>query len=229
MRLLLVEDNVPLADELNTLFTQNGYAVDWCTDGRDAAVMALNIPFDMIVLDLGLPGRPGLQLLEEWRENGLDTPILILTARTSWSERITGLRAGADDYLPKPFHPDELLLRLQGLMRRRHGQRPTPKLSVAGVVLDEASQSATTEAGGDKQVNLTRAEFAILRYMMLHPEHVIPKDRLLDHLYDSEHERNPNVVEVHINHLRQKLGRGVIITQRGQGYRFGGSSREDNQ
>ncbi|WP_025733496.1 response regulator transcription factor [Carnimonas nigrificans] len=226
MRLLLVEDNVPLADELNTLFTQNGYAVDWCTDGRDAAVMAVNIPFDAIVLDLGLPGRPGLQLLEEWRRNGLDTPILILTARTSWSERITGLRAGADDYIPKPFHPDELLLRLQGLMRRRHGCSPTPKLSVGGVVLDEASQCAATLSNTDP-VGLTRAEFAILRYMMLHPEHVIPKDRLLDHLYDSEHERNPNVVEVHINHLRQKLGRGVIITQRGQGYRFGGSVKPE--
>lgn len=223
MRLLLVEDNVPLADELNTLFTQNSYAVDWCTDGRDAAIMALNVAFDAIVLDLGLPGRPGLQLLEEWRKSGVDTPILILTARTSWSERITGLRAGADDYLPKPFHPDELLLRLQGLVRRRHGHSPTPKLSVGGIVLDEASQCAATLSGGDP-VGLTRAEFAILRYMMLHPEHVIPKDRLLDHLYDSEHERNPNVVEVHINHLRHKLGRGVIITQRGQGYRFGGSA-----
>lgn len=223
MRLLLIEDNVPLADELNILFTQAGYAVDWCTDGRDAAAMAIELPFDAIILDLGLPGRPGLQLLEEWRDAGLDIPILILTARSSWSERITGLRAGADDYLPKPFHPDELLLRLQALVRRRHGQRPTPKLSVAGVILDEAGQHATTAEHGDAPIKLTRAEFAILRYMMLHPEHVIPKERLLDHLYDSEHERNPNVVEVHINHLRQKLGRGVIITQRGQGYRFGGS------
>lgn len=226
MRLLLVEDNVPLADELNALFTQNGYAVDWCTDGRDAQVMAMNIPFDAIVLDLGLPGRPGLQLLESWRKEGLDTPILILTARTSWSERITGLRAGADDYVPKPFHPDELLLRLQGLVRRHHGQSPTPRLSVGGVVLDEASQCAST-SDGRTSVGLTRAEFSILRYMMLHPEHVIPKDRLLDHLYDSEHERNPNVVEVHINHLRQKLGRTVILTQRGQGYRFGGSTNPE--
>ncbi|MGJ8526303.1 Transcriptional regulatory protein QseB [Halomonadaceae bacterium LMG 33818] len=223
MRLLLVEDNVPLADELNSLFSQHGYAVDWCTDGRDAAIMATNISFDAIVLDLGLPGRPGMQLLEEWRAKGLDTPVLILTARSSWSERITGLRAGADDYVPKPFHPDELLLRLQGLMRRRHGQHPTPRLSVSGVILDEASQCVST-ISHPEPVSLTRAEFSILRYMMLHPEHVIPKDRLLDHLYDSEHERNPNVVEVHINHLRQKLGRSIIVTQRGQGYRFGGNT-----
>lgn len=225
MRVLLVEDNVPLADELNALFTQAGYAVDWCTDGRDAATMATELPFDAIILDLGLPGRPGLQLLEEWRETGLDTPILVLTARSSWSERITGLRAGADDYLPKPFHPDELMLRLQALVRRRHGQRPTPKLAVNGVVLDEAGQQATlADSETDAPIKLTRAEFAILRYMMLHPDHVIPKEQLLDHLYDSEHERNPNVVEVHINHIRQKLGRGIILTQRGQGYRFGGNS-----
>ncbi|MFC0268883.1 response regulator transcription factor [Kushneria aurantia] len=223
MRLLLIEDNVPLADELTALFTQHGYAVDWCTDGRDAAVMATSEPFDVIVLDLGLPGRPGLTLLEQWRADGLDIPILILTARSSWSERITGLRAGADDYLPKPFHPDELILRLQALVRRRHGQRPSPTISVAGVVLDENGQSAW-RASNETPVNLTRAEFAILRYLMLHPDHVIAKDRLLDHLYDSEHDRNPNVVEVHINHLRQKLGRGVIVTQRGQGYRFGGDA-----
>ncbi|RKR04528.1 DNA-binding response OmpR family regulator [Kushneria sinocarnis] len=223
MRLLLVEDNVPLADELKALFTQHGYAVDWCTDGRDAAVMATSEPFDVIVLDLGLPGRPGLTLLEQWREAGLDIPVLILTARSSWSERVTGLRAGADDYLPKPFHPDELILRLQALVRRRHGQRPSPTLEVADVTLDENGQSAW-RASTPTPVNLTRAEFAILRYLMLHPDHVIPKDRLLDHLYDSEHDRNPNVVEVHINHLRQKLGRGIIITQRGQGYRFGGDT-----
>lgn len=223
MRLLLVEDNVPLADELNALFSRNGYAVDWYTDGRDAATMAVKEPYDVIVLDLGLPGRPGLSLLEEWREAGLDIPILILTARSSWSERITGLRAGADDYLPKPFHPDELILRLQALVRRRHGQRPSPTLAVAGVTLDENSQTALRDSEG-KAVSLTRAEFAIMRYLMHHPEHVIPKDRLLDHLYDSEHDRNPNVVEVHINHLRQKLGRSIIVTQRGQGYRFGGDS-----
>ncbi|MCM2973154.1 MULTISPECIES: response regulator transcription factor [Larsenimonas] len=223
MRLLLVEDNVPLADELNALFSRNGYAVDWYTDGRDAANMAVKEPYDVIVLDLGLPGRPGLSLLEEWREAGLDIPILILTARSSWSERITGLRAGADDYLPKPFHPDELILRLQALVRRRHGQRPSPTLNVGGVTLDENSQTAIRDSNGTP-VSLTRAEFAIMRYLMHHPEHVISKDRLLDHLYDSEHERNPNVVEVHINHLRQKLGRGIIVTQRGQGYRFGGDT-----
>ena len=224
MRLLLIEDNVPLADELNALFSQAGYAVDWCTDGRDAATMAVDLPFDAIILDLGLPGRPGLHLLEEWREAGLDTPVLILTARSSWSERITGLRAGADDYLPKPFHPDELLLRLQALVRRRHGQRPTPKLTVNGIELDEAGQQATLPPDRSAPIKLTRAEFAILRYMMLHPDHVIPKEQLLDHLYDSERERNPNVVEVHINHIRQKLGRSIILTQRGQGYRLGGHS-----
>lgn len=121
MRLLLVEDHVPLADELMASLTRQGYAVDWLADGRDAAVQGASEPYDLIILDLGLPGRPGLEILQEWRGLGLATPVLILTARGSWAERIDGLKAGADDYLTKPFHPEELALRIQALLRRAHG------------------------------------------------------------------------------------------------------------
>ena len=121
MRLLLVEDNVPLADELTAGLQRQGYAVDWLADGRDALVQGATEPYDLIVLDLGLPGMPGLDVLRRWRGDGLVTPVLILTARGSWAERIDGLKAGADDYLSKPFHPEELALRIQALLRRAHG------------------------------------------------------------------------------------------------------------
>src|SRR5690606_32729270 len=132
MRLLVVEDNVPLADELVTNLKRNGYAVDWLTDGRDAAHQAVIEPYDLIILDLGLPGKPGLDVLQEWRSAGLTTPVLVLTARSHWAERVSGLKAGADDYLTKPFHFEELQLRIQGLLRRAHGNVNQPQLEAAG-------------------------------------------------------------------------------------------------
>lgn len=128
MRLLLVEDHVPLADELMASLTRSGYALDWLADGRDALYQGQSEPYDLIILDLGLPGISGLEVLKQWRAQGLATPVLILTARSSWSERIDGLKAGADDYLTKPFHPEELLLRVQALLRRSHGQANQPLL-----------------------------------------------------------------------------------------------------
>ena len=134
MRLLLVEDHVALADELIGGLTRQGYAVDWLADGRDALHQGQSEPYDLIILDLGLPGVPGIDVLRQWRAQGLATPVLILTARSSWSERIEGLKAGADDYVTKPFHPEELQLRVQALLRRSHGQSNQPLLkSVARV------------------------------------------------------------------------------------------------
>jgi len=219
MRLLLVEDHVPLADELLASLGKQGYAVDWLADGRDAVHQGLSEPYDLIVLDLGLPGLPGLQVLEQWRASGLAIPVLILTARGSWSERIEGLKAGADDYLTKPFHPEELQLRIQALLRRSHGLANQPRLESAGLHLDEGRQSVSTD-GVD--IQLTSAEFRLLRYFMLHPEQILSKSHLAEHLYDGENERDSNVIEVHVNHLRRKLGKAVIETRRGQGYRFGG-------
>jgi len=219
MRLLLVEDHVPLADELLATLNQQGYAVDWLADGRDAAYQGATEPYDLIILDLGLPGKPGLEVLREWRAGGLVTPVLILTARSSWAERIEGLSTGADDYLSKPFHPQELLLRIQGLLRRAHGLANQPQLQAAGLQLDESRQCVSR---GAEVIELTAAEFRLLRYFMLHPQQLLSKSHLAEHMYDGETERDSNVLEVQVNRLRGKLGREVIETKRGQGYRFTG-------
>jgi two-component system OmpR family response regulator len=220
MRLLLVEDHVPLADELLVGLTRQGYAVDWLADGRDALQQGASEPYDLIILDLGLPGKPGLEVLREWRAGGLVTPVLVLTARSSWAERIEGLKTGADDYLAKPFHPEELQLRIQALLRRSHGLANQPQLQVAGWQLDESRQCVSRNG---VEVELTAAEFALLRYFMLHPQQLLSKSQLAEHLYDGETERDSNVLEVHVNRLRGKLGREVIETRRGQGYRFTGA------
>ena len=218
MRLLLVEDSVPLADELTASLTRQGYAIDWLADGRDAGYQGTSEPYDLIILDLGLPGKPGLEVLRDWRARGLATPVLILTARGSWAERIEGLKAGADDYLTKPFHPEELLLRIQALLRRAHGVANQPLLQAGGLALDEARQSCRKDG---QEIELTAGEFRLLRYFMLHPGQLLSKTQLTEHLYDGETERDSNVIEVHINRLRGKLGRELIETRRGQGYRFG--------
>lgn len=217
MRLLLVEDHVPLADELLAALGRQGYAVDWLADGRDALHQGTSEPYDLIILDLGLPGMPGLELLRAWRAGGLATPVLILTARDSWAERIEGLKAGADDYLGKPFHPEELQLRIQALLRRAHGLANQPQLQAAGLELDEGRQSVSRDGA---EVQLTAAEFRLLRYFMLHPGQLLSKSHLAEHLYDGETERDSNVLEVLVNRLRRKLGQEVIETRRGQGYRF---------
>ncbi|WP_342246316.1 response regulator transcription factor [Pseudomonas sp. OTU5201] len=222
MRLLLVEDHVPLADELTNSLGRQGYAVDWLADGRDALHQGASEPYDLIILDLGLPGKPGLEVLQEWRAGGMSTPVLVLTARGSWAERIDGLKAGADDYLTKPFHPEELALRIQALLRRAHGLANQPQLEAAGLQLDEGRQCVSRNG---EEVQLTAAEFRLLRYFMLHPGQLLSKSHLAEHLYDGETERDSNVIEVHVNHLRRKLGREVIETRRGQGYRFTGEGR----
>jgi len=219
MRLLLVEDSVGLADELMASLQRQGYAVDWLADGRDAARQGCCEPYDLMILDLGLPGKPGLEVLREWRAQGLSTPVLVLTARASWAERIEGLKAGADDYLCKPFHPVELQLRIQALLRRAHGLVSRPQLESGGLQLDEARQVVRC---GAEDIELTAAEFRLLRYLMLHPGQLLSKGQLAEHLYDGETERDSNVIEVHINRLRGKLGRAAIETRRGQGYRFSG-------
>ena len=216
MRLLLAEDNVALADSLMQDLRQAGYVVDWRADGRDAQLRGEQEHYDLCVLDLGLPGRGGLEVLQAWREQGLGMPVLVLTARGSWSERVEGLRAGADDYLSKPFHPEELLLRIQGLLRRSHGRDPQPLLRAAGLTLDEASQEVS--GPGLDAVPLSASEFRMLRCFMLHEGKLVSKARLAEHLYDYEAERDSNVIEVQINHLRRKLGKQAIETRRGQGY-----------
>lgn len=217
MRILIVEDNVTLADELAADLKRAGYAVDWLADGRDALIQGAIEPYDLILLDLGLPGKSGLEILREWRATQMQRPVFILTARDHWAERIEGLKAGADDYLTKPFHPEELQLRIQALLRRTHGQVNQPQLHAGGLQLDEARQCVVRDS---EAIELTAAEFSLLRYLMLHEGKIISKTQLHDHLYDGESERDSNVIEVHINHLRRKLGKELIETKRGQGYRL---------
>ena len=173
------------------------------------------------MLDLGLPGRDGIEILHEWRAAQLATAVLVLTARDTWADRIEGLKAGADDYLTKPFHPEELVLRVQALIRRTHNVTNQPVLEAGGLQLDEERHCVINRG---KRIQLTGAEFQLLRYFMLQSGKLMTRSHLAEHLYDNEQERDSNVIEVHINRLRGKLGRSVIETRRGQGYRFRGVS-----
>ncbi|MCK9502741.1 MAG: response regulator transcription factor [Porticoccaceae bacterium] len=219
MRLLVVEDNVGLADEINARLRLEGYACDWLVDGRDAANALVAENYDAVVLDLGLPGKSGLEVLTEWRQAGVKLPVMVLTARNAWSDRIAGLEAGADDYLGKPFHPDELVLRLRALIRRSYGADPGSTLKAGGLLLDESRQSVRL---GDSEISLTGSEFSLLRYLMLNPGRLLSKYQIAEHLYSQDADRSANVIEVHISHIRDKLGRDTIITRRGQGYIFRG-------
>ncbi|SFC93139.1 DNA-binding response regulator, OmpR family, contains REC and winged-helix (wHTH) domain [Thiohalospira halophila DSM 15071] len=215
MRVLVVEDDSELGAHLRDALREAGYAADITTDGEEAAYLGREEPYDAVVLDLGLPGRSGLQVLEEWRQGGVELPVLILTARDAWYERVEGFEAGADDYLGKPFHTEELLARLAALLRRHHGRAGGP-LAVAGLRLDESRQVVVTSDGAEHE--LTGTEFRLLRYLMLNPGRVLSKTALTEHVYEYDAERDSNVVEVYIRRLRCKVGSDRIRTRRGQGY-----------
>ena len=169
----------------------------------------------MIILDLGLPQKPGLEVLQEMRAEQIDTPVLILTARDSWQERVDGLKAGADDYLGKPFFMEELMARLEALVRRRYGQT-SQQLEYAGIKLDLDTQIARSQKGDEFQ--LTGIEFRLLRYLLMNPGRLVSKTTLSEHVYEEEQVRDSNVIEVYINRLRQRFGKEFIKTRRGQGY-----------
>jgi len=217
MRLLLVEDDAELSARLVPALQRNGFAVDLASDGVDGEFLGDEQPYDVVVLDLGLPGRPGLQVLSNWRARDNSVPVLILTARDAWHERVDGFKAGADDYLGKPFHVEELIERLRALIRRSEG-RPGPALQAGGLVLDEARQEARLPDG--QAVALTGTEFRLLHYFMLHPDRILSKSRLTEHVYDQDFDRDSNLIEVYVRRLRDKLGRQRIQTRRGQGYVF---------
>ena len=219
MRLLLVEDDALLSGRLHGDLEQAGFAVDVAANGVDAEFMGESEPYDVVVLDLGLPGRSGLDVLRHWRAAGNPVPVLILTARDAWHEKVDGFKAGADDYLGKPFHVAELLARLQALLRRGIA-RPHGPLRIAGLELDEDAQTARVLAT-DETFELTGTEFRLLRYFMRHPGRVLSKAQLTEHVYDFDAERDSNVLEVYINRLRRKFGRELIATRRGQGYILG--------
>jgi DNA-binding response OmpR family regulator len=202
---------------LKTALGQAGFAVDVAENGLEAEDMGDVAVYDIIVLDLGLPGRAGLEILQNWRRRRNIVPVLILTARDAWHERVDGLRAGADDYLGKPFYLEELIARLNALIRRSKGQGDG-RLRVGGLTLDEAQQAVIMPNG--TPVSLTGMEFRLLRYFMLHPCQVLSQSRLAEHIYDWDTDYDSNVIEVYVKRLRQKCGKDIIHTRRGQGYVF---------
>ncbi|WP_136246828.1 response regulator [Halomonas borealis] len=216
MKLLLLEDDDLLSESLAETLSDEGYRVDTATHLRVADALMQTEEYALVILDIGLPDGSGLDWLERWRESGYQEPILALTARDTWEDKVVGLRRGADDYLTKPFYEEELLARLHALLRRQHGNTGNV-LTVNGVHLDEHLQRVSTD--GTVWQSLTATEFRLLRYLMHHPDRVHSKLRLLDQLYALEQDAPaPNLVEVYIGRLRRRLGKDVIQTRRGQGY-----------
>lgn len=219
MRLLLAEDDKELGARLKRYLVRHGFAVDVFDNGVDAGYYGGETAYDVIVLDLGLPRRSGLDILGDWRRGGVTTPVLILSARDTWQEKVQGLQKGADDYLTKPFQEEELLARLQALIRR-HAGALGESLAVDGWVLDEDTQTVSRDG---QSWPLTGIEFRLLRYFMLHPGRILSKSRLTEHVYEQDADKDSNVIEVYVNRLRHKLGNELIGTRRGQGYVFGAS------
>ena len=219
MRLLLVEDDIALVQSLRKELQQAGYAVDAADNGIDAEYLGNENIYDVVVLDLGLPKRSGLEVLQHWRANGNTTPVIVLTARDAWHERVDGFKAGADDYLGKPFHLEELLARLSAVLHRSK-QQPAGSLQLGGLSLDEERQTLTTADG--QTYSLTGTEFRMLRYFLLHPDRILSKTTLMEHVYDFDADKDSNVIEVYVKRLREKVGKDRIVTRRGQGYLFKG-------
>lgn len=218
MRLLLIEDDEVIGPQLQTALKKAGYAVDLATDGIAAEYQAELEPYDLVILDLGLPNRSGLDLLNNLRNRNCVTPVIILTARGGWQDKVTGFNAGADDYVSKPFQIEELLARITAVLKRTAGV-VTGDLQHADFKLDEQGQTVIFSNG--EQSNLTGIEFRLLRYFMLHPGHVLSKTVLTEHVYEYDEDKDSNVIEVYINRLRHKVGTDLIQTKRGQGYVFG--------
>jgi two-component system, OmpR family, response regulator len=216
MRVLLVEDEPTLRAQLRAGLQEAGYAVDEADNGRDAQHLGENEPFDAVVLDLGLPVLDGLSVLKRWREAGQTVPVLILTARDSWHEKVAGIDAGTDDYLAKPFHMEELLARLRALIRRAQGLA-SPLLQCGALALDTRSGRVTL-AG--QPITLTSHEFKLLAYLMHRPGSVVSRTELTEHLYAQDFDRDSNTIEVFVGRLRRKLPAAAIETVRGMGYRL---------
>jgi two-component system, OmpR family, response regulator PhoP len=220
MRLLVVEDESLLRQQLEQGLSQEGYVVDAAADGRDGLYYATEYSYDAAIIDLGLPEIDGISLIQQLRAEGKDFPILILTARGDWQDKVAGLDAGADDYVVKPFQKEEIIARLNALLRRAAGFAK-PKLDFGPLSLDlSAKRLSVNEAG----VELTAYEYKMLEYLMLHPGQVISKTELTEHLYAQDYDRDSNVLEVFVRRLRQKLDPEQTLkpieTVRGQGYRF---------
>jgi two-component system OmpR family response regulator len=216
MRALVVEDHATLARQVIEALVQAGFVADHAPDGEEGQFLGETEPYDVVVLDLGLPVVDGLTVLRRWRKAGRDMPVLLLTARDAWTEKVAGLNAGADDYLTKPFVMAELVARVQALVRRAHG-RTTPEIALGRLVVDTAAQRVLLDGAA---VKLTGLEYRVLAYLALHAGQVVSKTELTEHLYAQDFDRDSNTLEVMVGRLRRKLGDGLIETLRGQGYRL---------
>jgi len=212
MRILLAEDDPDLSRQLKQALADADYAVDHAPDGEEAHFLGDTEPYDAVILDLGLPKIDGVSVLERWRRDGKSTPVLILTARGAWSEKV----AGFDDYLTKPFHTEELLARLRALLRRSAGHAAAT-LSCGGVRLDPRAARASVNG---EPLRLTSLEYRLLHYLMMHQGRVIGRTELVEHLYDQDFDRDSNTIEVFVGRLRKKIGPDRIETVRGLGYRL---------
>lgn len=218
MRLLLIEDNYDLVSILKKDLEKAGFSVDVAYDGIEGEYMGNEGIYEFVILDLGLPKRNGITVLQNWRANRNNVPVLILTARDAWHEKVDGFKAGADDYLAKPFHTEELLARISAVIHRSHQNPSGNTLQIGNLILDEDRQRVALKTGVIHE--LTGTQFKLLRFFMLHPGQVLSKSTLLEQIYDLDVENDSNVIEVYISHLRRIIGKQCIETRRGQGYVF---------
>jgi len=216
MRILVVEDDANLNRQLKEALTDAGYAVDVAFDGEEGHFLGDTEPYDAVVLDIGLPQMDGLSVLEEWRRAGKDMPVLLLTARDRWSDKVQGIDAGADDYVAKPFHMEEVLARIRALVRRAAGHASN-EITAGSVRLDVRSGKVTVDG---QAIKLTSHELRLLSYLMHHKGKVISRTELTEHLYDQDFDRDSNTIEVFVGRLRKKLPEGCIQTVRGLGYQI---------
>ena len=214
MRLLVVEDDPDLNRQLVSALTDAGYVVDSAKDGEEGHYLGETEPYDAVILDLGLPVLDGVSVLEKWRRNDKKMPVLILTARDRWSDKVQGFDAGADDYVAKPFHMEEVLARVRALLRRSAGHA-TSEIACGPLLLDTKSARVTVDGNA---IKLTSLEFRLLAYLMHHKGKVISRTELVEHLYDQDFDRDSNTIEVFVGRLRKKLGVDVLRTVRGMGY-----------
>ncbi len=220
MRVLLIEDDLRLQETLSTHLREEGYAVDVSTDGIEGLYLGEEFPVDLAIIDLGLPQLPGLEVIRKLRSRGRDFPILVLTARSEWQDKVAGLEAGADDYVTKPFHIEELMARINALMRRAGGHAK-PIVNLGPFKIDLTGQRVFRDG---QEIELTTYEYKVLNYLVMHPDEVVTKTDLSEHIYEEDADRDSNVIEVFIGRLRRKLDPGgelnLIETLRGRGYRL---------
>jgi len=220
MRVLLIEDDPGLLETLAGQLRDAGYAVDVSADGIEGLYIGEEFPLDLAIIDLGLPELPGLEVIRKLRERGRDFPILVLTARSGWQDKVAGLEAGADDYVTKPFHIEELMARINALMRRAGGHA-RPRIDLGPITVDLTGQRVFRDG---EEIDLTTYEYKVFNYLAMHPDEVVTKTELSEHIYEDEDDRDSNVIEVFIGRLRRKLDPdgtlNPIETLRGRGYRL---------